>query len=215
MSLANCRLCRAESSRRYVPSSPSPLQPTTAKASLEVALDRPERSGRQVLTTVHGHRCPASARLAFDSHVTPLLTDWPRLTARLSDLSEDELAGHTSTAVDSISLLSPTFASTKIDAWPIRNYTTGSSVKAGRHVRFENDIAVTCPAERSRRGLEEKSAPDLRKTRCDHPPQRSGSDRPIPRRTCVSRQRPRAPRGSGQPVGPPCPLTRNRDRVEF
>jgi len=37
--------------------------------------------------------------------MTPLLTDWSRLTARASNSSEDELAGHASTVVDSLPTL--------------------------------------------------------------------------------------------------------------
>src|SRR5437660_1255358 len=55
----------------------------------------------------------------------------------------------------------------------------------------------------------------FRKTRCDQRPQRPGSDRPIPRRTCASRQRPRAPRGSGRPDVPTYPPAKNRGRAVF
>lgn len=47
-----------------------------------------------------------------------------------------------------------------------------------------------------------------RKTRCDQLPPRPGSDRPTPRRTCATRQRPPAPGGSGQPAGPTSATTR-------
>src|SRR5437879_8522183 len=74
--------------------------------------------------------CPPRIRLSRGS-----LADGLALaSARLSDLSEDELAGHASTVVDSISLFPQTFASTQVDACGVRHHTTGSSVKAGLQV---------------------------------------------------------------------------------
>jgi hypothetical protein len=54
---------------------------------------------------VNGHRSSASARVTFDPHVAPLLTDWSRPTVRVSNFPEDELAGHASTVVDSLPTL--------------------------------------------------------------------------------------------------------------